>query len=193
MILKWISRFLSNGGKMGTAFSFFRLRSEDITYFQYVFPTVLTLVTLVLYELIQGDYFVVNLDSFVASATTLMGVLIGFYIAALAAVTSFPNESLNSIMSGRAPKIRERTAENLEEITRRRFLSILLGYCAFLSIFIYGVGSVAAAIEVSTDVSPLARSFMTSLWWFIYTWLLASLLTVTMLCLHYLIDRMHRD
>lgn len=178
---------------MGTAFSFFRLRSEDITYFQYVFPTVLTLVTLVLYELIQGDYFVVNLDSFVASATTLMGVLIGFYIAALAAVTSFPNESLNSIMSGRAPKIRERTAENLEEITRRRFLSILLGYCAFLSIFIYGVGSVAAAIEVSTDVSPLARSFMTSLWWFIYTWLLASLLTVTMLCLHYLIDRMHRD
>jgi hypothetical protein len=182
-----------NALNLFTAFSFFRLRSADLVFYQYVYPSFLSIAVISGYEFLGGGYFVVKLDSFVASATTLMGVLVGFYIAALAAVTSFPNESLNNIMSGDAPKIREKHGSELISLTRRRFLSILLGYCAFQSIFIFVLGSISAAVDLGGEVPASMVAIIKATWWFIYAWLLSSLFIVTMLCLHYLIERMHRD
>lgn len=193
MKIRWLSRFFSNASKLLTAFSFFRLRSDDIIFFQFVYPTIMSVAMLLAHRLLSGSYVTIKLESFVGSATTLMGVLIGFYIAALAAVTSFPNESLNSIMSGRAPTIQERVGSERVKLTRRRFLSILLGYCAFLSIFIFVLGSISVAVDIASNVPKAAREIAVGVWWMFYTWLLASLLTVTMLCLHYLIERMHRE
>ncbi|WP_340263558.1 hypothetical protein [Sulfitobacter pontiacus] len=186
-------KFFVNIAKLLTAFSFFRLRSHDLRYFQYVFPTFAASVILLGYHLLSGEILVIKLDAFVSSATTLMGVLIGFYIAALAAVTSFPSESLNNIMSGDAPKMKERWGGQDVALTRRRFLAILLGYCAFLSIFIFILGSVSAAVNFGSDIPTVVKQLAMGAWWFVYTWFLSSLLIVTMLCLHYLIERMHRD
>lgn len=188
-----IRKLVVNAAKLVTAFSFFRLRSADLLYFQYVYPTLATVIILAGYIQLSDGYLIIKLDSFVTSATTLMGVLIGFYIAALAAVTSFPNESLNNVMAGDAPKIKERWDGRIVPLTRRRFLSTLLGYCAFLSIFIFILGSISSAVDFDPDISRAVVQSVTALWWFAYTWFLASLLLVTMLCLHYLIDRMHRD
>lgn len=186
-------KFFANTAKLLTAFSFYRLRSADLRYFQYVFPTVAALGVLLGYHFFAGKLLIIKLETFVTSATTLMGVLIGFYIAALAAVTSFPSESLNNVMSGDAPKMKERWGGQDVALTRRRFLSILLGYCAFLSIFIFILGSISTSVDLSSDVPKVAVQIITGVWWFIYTWFLSSLLIVTMLCLHYLIERMHRD
>lgn len=188
-----LRKFFANVTKLLTAFSFFRLRSADLRYFQYIFPTIAALGIMLGYHLVAEKFLVIKLETFVASATTLMGVLIGFYIAALAAVTSFPSESLNNVMSGDAPKMKERWGGQDVSLTRRRFLSILLGYCAFLSIFIFILGSISASVDLGKDVPNTAVEIITGIWWFIYTWFLASLLIVTMLCLHYLIERMHRD
>lgn len=186
-------KFLANVSKLLTAFSFFRLHSSDLRYFQYIFPSIAASIILLGYHLVSETLLIIKLDTFVSSATTLMGVLIGFYIAALAAVTSFPSESLNNIMSGDAPKIKERRDGQYVALTRRRFLAILLGYCAFLSIFIFLLGSISAAVDLSSNIPVITKTFVMGAWWFIYTWFLSSLLTVTMLCLHYLIERMHRD
>lgn len=188
-----IRKFFINLSKLLTAFSFYRLRGQDLIYFQYIYPTVIVGASIVAYKLVSDGYVVVNLGAMVASATTLMGVLIGFYIAALAAVTSFPNAGLDNVMSGEAPKIREMVRGNLVQLTRRRFLSTLLGYCAFISIFIFVIGSISAASDLSPEVPEKVRYMLRIVWWGSYAWLLASLLVVTMLCLHYLIDRMHRD
>jgi len=188
-----LRKFFANIAKLLTAFSFFRLRSADLRYFQYVFPTVASVGILLGYHFLAGKFLTIKLETFVASATTLMGVLIGFYIAALAAVTSFPSESLNNVMSGDAPKMKERWGGQDVALTRRRFLSILLGYCAFLSIFVFILGSISASVDLGEDVPKMATQIITGVWWFIYTWFLSSLLIVTMLCLHYLIERMHRD
>jgi hypothetical protein len=188
-----IRRTWLNAAQLFTAFSFFRLGGADLRFFQYLYPTVLAGAILVAYQALQRNWFMFQLDSIVASATTLMGVLIGFYIAALAAVTSFPNESLNSVMAGNAPKIREISSNKKEPVTRRRFLSILLGYCAFLSIFIYAVGSLYSSVVFAPFINTTLSSWLISLWWIFYTWISSSLLVVTMLCLHYLIDRMHRS
>lgn len=190
---KFYLKFIANFSKLLTAFTFFRLRSGDLDYFQFKYPSFLTVISLVAYWVLSATIFDVDLAKVISNATTLMGVLIGFYIAALAAVTSFPNVSLDSIMSGDAPDIKERTGEGNSPITRRRFLAILLGYCAFLSIFVYILGSASAAISFASTAHPMFVKAATATWWAAYTWLLSSLLIVTMLCLHYLIDRMHRS
>jgi hypothetical protein len=187
-----IRRTWLNAAQLFTAFSFFRLNGADLWFFQYLYPTILAAAIVGAYRLLAGTLLTIQLSTIVSSATTLMGVLIGFYIAALAAVTSFPNDSLNSIMAGNAPKIRERSSNQRLPVTRRRFLSILLGYCAFLSIFIYAVGSVYSSVAFSPSLSSDLTAYLVGMWWAFYTWISSSLLVVTMLCLHYLIDRMHR-
>lgn len=188
-----IRKFFINFSKLLTAFSFYRLRGQDLIYFQYIYPTVIVGASIIAYKLVSDGYVIVNLRAMVASATTLMGVLIGFYIAALAAVTSFPNAGLDNVMSGEAPKIREMVHGNLVPLTRRRFLSTLLGYCAFISTFIFVIGSISAASDLALEIPKKVRYILRIVWWGSYAWLLASLLVVTMLCLHYLIERMHRD
>lgn len=191
-MIQFVRRALLNAAQLFTAFSFFRLSGADLWFFQYLYPTFLAAAIVGSYQYLDGNLFTIQLAGIVSSATTLMGVLIGFYIAALAAVTSFPNESLNSVMAGNAPKIRERSSPDKQAVTRRRFLSILLGYCAFLSIFIYAVGSVYSSVAFVPFVSADLMAWLVCLWWTFYAWISASLLVVTMLCLHYLVDRMHR-
>lgn len=188
-----IRKLFVNFSKLLTAFSFFRLRGQDLAYFQYAYPTFIAIGSLLAFKITSEKYVVLNLGSVVTSATTLMGVLIGFYIAALAAVTSFPNAGLDNVMSGEAPKIKERTKGVLVSLTRRRFLSTLLGYCAFISILIFVIGSLSSASEMGPALSADMKSVIKYVWWGVYSWLLSSLLVVTMLCLHYLIDRMHRE
>ncbi|GEM_PF-1798413 len=191
-MIQVIRRALVNAAQLFTAFSFFRLRGADLAYFQIWLPSLTTIIFFSLYWLTAGTIFTIQLPLIVNSATTLMGVLIGFYIAALAAVTSFPNESLNSVMAGDAPKIKEKQSKQELPVTRRRFLSILLGYCAFMSIFIYAVGSLFSSVALVPSVYTWLPALLTALWWVFYTWITSSLLVVTMLCLHYLVDRMHR-
>ena len=90
-MFKHLRRFVVNGNSLFTAFSLFRLRGDNLLYFQYVYPTLLTAVIFFFYLKWGKVLFIIEVDKVVASATTLMGVLVGFYIAALAAVTSFPN------------------------------------------------------------------------------------------------------
>ncbi|MEI4470901.1 hypothetical protein [Frigidibacter sp. MR17.24] len=184
---------ISNVIHLLTPFSFFRLKSDDIKLYQWHFPTVLAAIIVAAIYILDPSYLKFNLSMAVSSTTNLMGVLIGFYIAALAAVTSFPNVGLDGPMKGSVPVIRERYKKVFSSISRRRFLSILLGYCAFIAILVYVMGSVASAVTLGPAIDDSVSEFLKLGWWFVYTWVLSSLLTVTLLCLHYLIDRMHRD
>lgn len=184
--------FFDNISKLFTAFSFFKIKNRDIKYFQFIYPSIISFIIISLYFLLSKKYFDVKLTSISSNITSLMGVLIGFYIAALAAVTSFPNQSLNNIMRGDTPKIKYHNSKDYELLSRRRFLSIILGYCAFISIIIYIIGSINSAVDINIDNIKI-KITLVFVFWCIYTWVISSLLVVTMLCLHYLIDRMHRE
>ena len=193
MMFKHLRRLFINANALLTAFTLFRLRGENLPYFQYVYPTVISAAVLVSLNTWGSTYLLIDIQKVVASATTLMGVLVGFYIAALAAVTSFPNENLDHPMAGRSTSLREKCGRGIEEVSRRRFLSILLGYCAFLAILIFLAGSVSSAISIKPIYQGWPVELMKSVYWIIYTWMISSLGTITVLCLHYLIDRMHRE
>ncbi len=125
---------------------------------------------------------------------SLLSTLIGFYIAALAAVAAFPNKTLDEPMKGRAPTITSHRQDTTfdEKLTRRRFLVILFGYCAFVSIMLFGFGVVSIMVAPSF-MKVGATATLKFIWLAVYLLMAASLFVTTMLGLHYLIDRMHRD
>jgi hypothetical protein len=126
-----------------------------------------------------------------------MGILVGFYIASLAAVSSFSNNNLDQVMKGRPPTLTTvRKGEEIKEtLTRRRFLATLFGYCATLAIILYIFGVCYAHVTVAPPSALWARmtlSFFGQVAWGLYVWIISSLLVVTLLGLHYLVERMHR-
>ncbi len=177
-----------------TPLSYLRVRSPDLWIYQWVLPAALAAIALVGFYLLPVMPPLFEGNGLVNTVNGLLNTLIGFYIAALAAIAAFPNVSLDSCMKGRAPKItnyRQGTATE-ETLTRRRFLVILFGYCAFLSILMFGVGVVSVMVAPSAAAAtwlPAARL----IWLTAYFLMAASLLVATLVGLHYLIDRMHRE
>lgn len=183
--------------KVFTVFSFLRLRSPDICWYQWVYPTAIFAMVFGGYQLCGDQFLSFDKDKLIGDVNALMGILVGFYIAALAAVSSFSNENLDQVMKGRPPTlITVRKGQEIKEtLTRRRFLAILFGYCATLAIILYVFGVLHVHLAVAQPVeswAQLALCIVAHFAWGLYVWLIASLLIVTLLGLHYLVERMHR-
>ena len=183
--------------KVFTVFSFLRLRSPDIFWYQWIYPTVLFAVAFGGYKLWGDQFLRFETDKLISDINALVGILVGFYIAALAAVSSFSNKNLDQIMKGRAPTITtvRKGNEIKETLTRRRFLAILFGYCATLAIVLYVFGVLQVHLTVTQPAAPWVQAvvdFAGQLAWGLYVWIISSLLVVTLLGLHYLVERMHR-
>lgn len=189
--------FSGNHSKIFTPFSFLRINSKDLFWYQWIYPTSIVLL-LSLFHYLVGERFI-EYDGvmIVSEANSLLSALIGFYIAALAAVSSINSNALDEVIKGRPLTLRNsrRNGNEGEQLTRRRFLAVLFGYCASLSIFIYiwGVGySHFSTKEYSSDFVESFVNLIEKLFWFSYIWAISSFLIVTLLGLHYLVDRMHR-
>ena len=177
-----------------TPVSYLRLRSPDLWFYKWLLPGLIAFIAILgFYALpIQPPLFTEK--GLVNTVNSLLNTLIGFYIAALAAVAAFPNASLDEQMRGRAPTIinYRQGIVSEEKLTRRRFLVILFGYCAFTSIMLFALGVIS--IMVAPSFANLSSGAIIKFFWLVlYLMLAASLFVATLLGLHYLIDRMHRD
>ncbi|MBL1419558.1 MAG: hypothetical protein COC24_003515 [Alphaproteobacteria bacterium] len=140
---------------------------------------------------------VLGAGGFVSALNQLLSILVAFYIASLAAVSSFSSSYLDKKIAGlpiRLNVIHQRK-KNVIELTRRMFLSTMFGYLAFISIFIYVLG--VLAIQLGADIAVLLEDYIainTSRFIFVtaYTLLCTNLLFTTLLGLHYMSDRIHR-
>lgn len=188
---------LNKHNKIFTVFSFLRLRSADIFWYQWIYPTIIFALFFGSFWFFGYQFISFNENKLISDVNVLMGILVGFYIAALAAVSSFSNENLDHVMKGRAPTLTTvRGGEEIEEkLTRRRFLAILFGYCAILAIILYVFGVFQVHLTMTQPVAPWAEEALSAVKqaaWGLYVWIISSLLVVTLLGLHYLVERMHR-
>ncbi|MFD2114095.1 hypothetical protein [Thiorhodococcus fuscus] len=128
--------------------------------------------------------------------TGLLQILVGFYIAALAAVATFDREGMDLPMQGEPFVLRERHNGPVTPVplTRRRFLSMMFGYLAFLSFGLYFLGAGAELLaENFRAIIPSAWQWLTrDVFIFSYLFSTSNLLVTTLLGLHYLSDRIHR-
>lgn len=116
----------------------------------------------------------------------LLQVLVGFYVAALAAVSTFPNASM------------DQDAKNLtfrqSRISRREFLASIFGYLALLGFTLYlsGVFSDVFLGWFKTDSFLAGKIVARGVLSLAYLFMFWQMLAVTFLGIHYLVDRIHR-
>lgn len=113
----------------------------------------------------------------------MLQVLFAFFVAALAAVATFPSRAMGQPAIGLT--LGGRT------LARRQFLCYLFGYLSVLSLFLYLAG--VAAILAHAWLAKFGA--VAWLRWgaaAVYCFVFWNMVTVTLLGLHYLVDRVHR-
>lgn len=123
----------------------------------------------------------------VSGVSGLMQILVGFYVATLAAIATFPASSLDELTN--------RITLDKKPLKRRRFLAYLFGHLAFLSILLVIAMLFRPLVEAmladvtGPDVVFWIRVVMVGAYQFVF-W---QMIFVTLLGLHYLTDRIHRS
>lgn len=125
----------------------------------------------------------------VATFNGLLGILIGFYIAALAAVATFQRPEMDEVMRGTPPTLPLPDRSEPMPLTRRLFLCLLFGHLTLVALLGFVVFALANAlfVDVATPGSlpalPAAARFG-----FVYfhSLVIGHILSVTLFGVHYL-------
>ncbi|QDS20757.1 hypothetical protein [Xanthomonas citri] len=121
----------------------------------------------------------------------LLQVLVGFYIASLAAVASLNSESLNQKVSQQPVHLV--VGDELRSLTRRQLLSLMFSYLSFSSIALYTTGLLANLLlpniktAISKDYAWIAKTAFTGA----YGFALSQMICITLITLYYLGERIH--
>jgi len=153
-----------------------------------------------IYVLMEQPFSLLGRNGLVPQINGLLQVLIGFYIAALAAISTFSNASIDETMAGTPPYIYEefRGKSIKVPLVRRRFLCYLFGYLALVSFIVFGCGVLATlfinpliAMLEGFDIPYLVYCSKVIFLVF-YSFILFNLITTTLLGLYYLSVRLHQ-
>lgn len=88
-----------------------------------------------LYLKIAHQIHLFNTDnSLIQNVSGMAQTLPGFYIAALAAISTFPSASMNNPMPEPTPYLKSSDNSEKDRLTRRRFLCYMFAYLAYISI-----------------------------------------------------------
>lgn len=136
-------------------------------------------------------------NGLVASAQGFVQGLPGFYIAALAAVATFGQQTtLDKIIPAPTPTLHTHFAGTWVDmkLSRRRFLCLLFAYLTSLSVVLslFAYYSQAVALPAKLSIIPQVVSVLSAVAFGIYMLFLFQLVVVTLWGLYYLGDRMHQ-
>lgn len=129
-------------------FSYLKIVHEDKWIYDWLVPTVFTVLTLVFCYLLVPVDDISGSTGLVAGLVGFIANLPGFFIAALAAVATFNKNDIDELMAN-PPKIEIIHHGNplMVEMTRRRFLCVLFSYLTAISIIIVVLGKFSLYIE----------------------------------------------
>ncbi|MFT3755291.1 MAG: hypothetical protein QM769_04995 [Pseudoxanthomonas sp.] len=130
----------------------------------------------------------------ISKIAELLQVLVGFYIAGLAAVSTYKHPALDQPVAGAAATLVRSKGATASILNRRQLISFLFSYLAFLSLSLYFTGLIAEVF------SPLVgqigryeiRYLLANVLRFAYVFGCAQMIIVTLLGMFYLGDRIHR-
>ncbi|WP_298580643.1 hypothetical protein [uncultured Luteimonas sp.] len=126
-------------------------------------------------------------DGLLSGVGSFMQVLVGFYVAGLAAVATFPRKSLDQDMVGIQFKGKP--------LPRRQFLSYMFGYLALVSLAML-VAHLLRAVPtaVLSNISdPVGFHLAKGAFVFVYQFMFWQMILITLLGIHFLAYRIHVD
>lgn len=161
----------------------------------WVLPGGLSSVVVVLCVLFSVPIDVFGSAGFLSKVLGFVQSLPGFYIAALAAISTFNNSDMDKLMPGRPPEAKIIYNGHLQSVplTRRRMLSMLFSFLTAESLVLTlcAIGAMTLAQPIK-DLMPeyLLGGFKVA-FSFLYLTFLMQMFIVTMWGLYYLGERIH--
>ena len=168
-------------------------------FYTIIFPNAFsTLVTALVF--ILGSQIEITGQSGMLEAIILpLSILPGFYIASLAAVSTFGDPHMDIPLPDPAPKVYIQTAQTRgqESLSRRMFLSYLFGYLAVSSLLLVGFCSALNLIGPSLKIelqNTLPKEYIHLILWFKFAAIYAifnmvgSILVSTLQGVYYLME-----
>lgn len=166
---------------------YLRARNSTKKYWDFIIPGLVAVATALLFVSPWLRITVFGEKGFVHGINELIQILVGFYIAALAAVASLANPTLDQGIAGEAIRFNNR------DLTRRQFLCLAFSYLSLLTICIYGVGLAAnlVAETIRAAISPAFFPFIRGTFGALYGFAIAQLGLITSVTLYYLGEKIH--
>lgn len=187
--------------KLFSPLSYLRIKHEEKDWYDYKIPFAVSFLLTIAYYCLANKISLIETNGLLLQVNGLLQVLIGFYIAALAAVSTFSSPSIDEVMAGSPPTLVEkfRGQKITVELTRRRFVCYLFGYLALVSFVLFCVGMISILIGKplhlwlltfwSSDVIlGLKTAFVGG-----YLFILMNIITTTLLGLYFLAVRFHQS
>jgi hypothetical protein len=137
-----------------------------------------------------GEYGIVH------GINQLLQLLVGFYVAALAAVATFQGPGMDEFTAGDPLFLGQ------QQLSRRRYVCLLFGHLAVVGfgLYVVGVFAMASAPALKAAVGTAEIGFFFGIAWsfalravftFLHLWVSAHLFVVTLYGVYYLAVRMH--
>ncbi|CAM3349841.1 hypothetical protein PANO111632_15760 [Paracoccus nototheniae] len=180
---------------------YLRIKSPFSKRYNYIYPLIATssLIAFLFFAPISVGYW--RDGGFFPKLAPLLSILFPFYIASLAAVSTFSgsteiDKTFPEDSRGRSVYLpmRGKMGEiELIEITQRHFLSLLFGYCCIVSLVLLFVASLSSLVSVGIPIEGVKTR-----WWFsnitfgVFLFLFFQMLTLTLFAVYYLSDKIHR-
>jgi len=116
---------------------YLRVRHPAKWKYDLILPIGLTLGMFFLVTVMPIKPNILGKDGLIVLINNLMGILVGFFVAFLAAVSTFNKEGMDKVIPGTPMtlRVKESSAVKNIKLTRRRYLCLLFGYLAFMSLF----------------------------------------------------------
>jgi hypothetical protein len=162
----------------------------------WLLPFVFSTSTTVVYLLLSVKPVVFGMAGILWQLAGLLQILPGFYIASLAAIATFNKGNMDEYMPEPTPTVNVRVSGHSLPIrlTRRRMLSLLFGYLAFMSLILFLLIITANLLAPSLNrcLPQSLHALAVATFIAIYGLLFWNLISVTLFGLYQLSDRMHQ-
>jgi len=176
---------------------YLRIHHHEKRWYDWYLPGILSIIMLLAIHYLPVRPKILGHDGLIYYVVELLKILTGFYIASLAAIATFNKPGMDEIMPGDPPTISTtfRGRRTTSSLTRRRFLCLLFGYLAFMSMILYFGGAAAGLIAKNAKLVIPVRFFpffkLSGL--YLYLFCVSNLVITTLLGLFYMVDRIHRE
>ncbi|MEB7708418.1 hypothetical protein [Citrobacter braakii] len=186
--------------KLFSPLSYLRIKHEEKKWYDFIVPFAVSVFLTIAYHFHANKIPLIETNGLLLQVNGLLQVLIGFYIAALAAVSTFSSATIDEVMAGDPPTLLEefRGKKMTVLLTRRRFVCYLFGYLALVSFMLFCLGMVSILVGkpfhlwLLTFWSPDVIIWLKTFFVGGYLFILMNIITTTLLGLYFLAVRFHQ-
>lgn len=172
--------------KVFSPLSYLLIRHHEKRYFDFVLPAITSFMIVLVIIHLPNKITLIGKDSLISIVNGMLQILSGFYIASMAAVSTFQKDGMDKVMAGSPPTLGKK------DLTRRQFLSYLFGYLAFISIVMYFAGGAMQLMQGNFSQSEFLQSpWVKKSLLFVYISIVCNIIYTTTLGMYFMINKMH--